>query len=351
MLKQKIAFACIGIILSSFCVNEVALAQIRPERTLGRQRSLVLRNQRIRGIRSDRIDGGARRGRSLFHSFREFNVKQGRGVYFNNYPGVKNIFTRITGNNPSRIFGTLGVIKDGSVRVLGDANLFFINPNGIIFGKGARLDLNGSFVGTTASSLVFNNGFEFSATNPRNIPIEIKTNFPIGFGFGEQPGNILVQGNGNTLIGDENFRVKSLFQETNEQEGLKIASGNLALIGGNILFEGGILRTETGNIELASILNSGVVSLSPELNFNYQEVSKFGKIELLNRSLIKSESGSILIQGNDVSLEKGSFVWLFNNHKNRSGNISINAESLLELNNNIDFPAAIIAGLFHSKYL
>ncbi len=71
------------------------------------------------------------RGCNLFHSFQEFNVDEGRGVYFSNPDNIVNILSRVTGDNISQILGTLGV--------LGNANLFLINPNGIVFGPNARL--------------------------------------------------------------------------------------------------------------------------------------------------------------------------------------------------------------------
>ena len=64
----------------------------------------------------------------------------------------------MTGGNASNILGTLGV--DGA------ANLFLMNPNGILFGENARLDLGGSFVGTTANGVQFGEQGNFSATNP-----------------------------------------------------------------------------------------------------------------------------------------------------------------------------------------
>jgi filamentous hemagglutinin family protein len=105
-----------------------------------------------------RIEGGAARGANLFHSFGEFNVDVGQRVYFANPDGIQNILTRVTGRDISNVLGTLGVD--------GNASLFLLNPNGIIFGRNASLDVRGSFVGTTADGFQFTGQGVFSATNP-----------------------------------------------------------------------------------------------------------------------------------------------------------------------------------------
>ena len=46
-----------------------AIAQLQPDNTLGEENSVVTPNINIKGIESDRIDGGAQRGANLFHSF------------------------------------------------------------------------------------------------------------------------------------------------------------------------------------------------------------------------------------------------------------------------------------------
>ena len=125
-------------------------AQLIPDDTLGTESSIVT-SQQLR----DLISGGAIRGDNLFHSFSEFNINEGQKVYFANPVGIFNILTRVTGTNPSDIFGRLGV--DGG------ANLILINPNGINFGNNASLDVSGSFFATTSESVIFDNGFEFSA--------------------------------------------------------------------------------------------------------------------------------------------------------------------------------------------
>jgi filamentous hemagglutinin family protein len=154
-----------GLIITGLLVatqGNCSLAQIVPDRTLGSENSIV-KPDVIKGLPSDRIEGGARRGINLFHSFREFNIDEGRGAYFTNPNGVQNILSRVTGTNPSNILGTLGV--------RGNANLFLINPNGIIFGQNASLDINGSFVATTANAIQFGEQGFFSASDPNSPPL------------------------------------------------------------------------------------------------------------------------------------------------------------------------------------
>lgn len=139
-------------------------AQIVPDNTLG---TTLIPNMIINGIESDKIEGGARSANNLFHSFSEFNIDTGRGVYFTNPIDVTNIFTRVTGANASNINGILGV--------QGNANLFLMNPNGIIFGTGANLDVKGSFIGTTASTINFADGVVFSSRDVINNTNSILT--------------------------------------------------------------------------------------------------------------------------------------------------------------------------------
>jgi filamentous hemagglutinin family protein len=152
-----------------------ALAQITPDATLGQESSVVSPNTNVRGLPAELIEGGALRGANLFHSFSQFNVGEGQRVYFANPTGIENILTRVTGNNLSNIFGTLGV--DGA------ASLFLLNPNGIIFGANAKLDIAGSFVASTANRLVFDNGATFSATNPEAPPL-LSINLTPGLQYG-----------------------------------------------------------------------------------------------------------------------------------------------------------------------
>lgn len=177
-----------GIIVGYLMVSGSVQAQIIPDGTLGNERSQVMPADAI----TDRIDGGAMRGVNLFHSFQDFNVGNLRVVNFVNPPGIENILTRVTGGNASRIDGTLGV--------LGNANLFLLNPNGVLFGPNARLNIGGSFLATTASSFQFPDGSEFSATNPQSAPL-LTVNLPLGLQYGPSRTGAAIASTGNLTAG------------------------------------------------------------------------------------------------------------------------------------------------------
>ncbi|MBD0314274.1 MAG: filamentous hemagglutinin N-terminal domain-containing protein, partial [Microcoleus sp. T3-bin5] len=245
-----------------------AIAQIIPDSSLGPESSRTVPNT-INNLTSDRITGGAIRGVNLFHSLREFNIREGRGAYFDNPSGITNIFTRVTGGKSSNILGTLGV--------LGNGNLFLINPKGIIFGPNARLDLRGSFIGSTADSIVFNNGVEFSSTNLQTSPL-LTVNIPVGLRFRENPGAIVNQ---STALGKVNLPASAVTIPISDRVGLAVDPGQtLALIGGDIQLQGGNLTASSGQILLGSTASPGLVNfaLTPavagqgNLTLNYDNI-------------------------------------------------------------------------------
>ena len=181
--------ALLSLCSSTFIVTTGnAWAQLIPDNTLGEENSIVTPQ-----ILRDVIEGGAIRGDNLFHSFSEFNINEGQNVYFANPVGIFNILTRVTGTNPSDIFGTLGV--DGG------ANLILINPNGINFGNNASLDISGSFFATTSESIIFDNGLEFSATNPEAPPL-LTVNLTPGLQLG-LPAQAAITNAGNLAVGQD----------------------------------------------------------------------------------------------------------------------------------------------------
>ncbi|MEM6255924.1 MAG: filamentous hemagglutinin N-terminal domain-containing protein [Cyanobacteria bacterium P01_D01_bin.156] len=131
------------------------------------------------------IDGGTTSGSNLLHTFQQFNVDTGTVVVFVD-PGVENIIGQITSlgnNNISTIDGVLGVTG-------ANANLFLINPNGIVFGENARLVVPGSFIASTAEDITFDSDI-IASGDPNIVPI-LTVSTPVGLQLGTTSGDITV---------------------------------------------------------------------------------------------------------------------------------------------------------------
>lgn len=246
------------------------------------------------------INGGTTSGSNLFHSFTEFSLPTDNTAFFNNAVDIQNIFTRVTGNSISEI--------DGLIKANGTANLFLINPNGIIFGRNASLNIGGSFLASTASNIKFTDEITYSASNPQSLPL-LSVNLPIGLQFG----------NANSLNGT--IINRSLTTDSNGKVvGISVLPGRtLALVGGDIRLEGGHLETAGGRIELGSVASGNEPNVpSVDINFTsegnnftlgYSDRQNFGDI-LLNRQASVNASGvgggNIQVYGRRVTLNDGA---------------------------------------------
>lgn len=270
------------------------------------------------------IEGGTTAGGNLFHSFSQFSVPTGSEAFFNNALTIENIISRVTGSSSSNI--------DGIMRANGTANLFLMNPKGIILGPNASLNIGGSFLVTTASSINFTDGTQFSVTNPQAQPL-LTVSVPVGLGFGSNPGAILVQGTGHSLTQN----LFSPFNTGNTLTGLRVQPGKtLALVGGDVTLEGGILTAEQGRIELGSV-SAGTVSLQPTSvgwSLRYEGVQNLHDIRLYKLAIANasgSSGGSIQAHGRQVELRDGSVFFIQNQGSQASGQIGVNASESLEL--------------------
>jgi len=230
------------------------------------------------------ITGGIIAGDNLFHSFTEFNLNNEESVYFAD-PGVNNIFSRITGSNPSEIFGTLGISG-------GDASLWLLNPNGIVFGQGATLDINGSFVATTADEIRFGDR-NFTALPNDQENFTLLTIEPTALFFNQMGQNLPINLNSGATL------------EVSEQETITLVGGQEIADKPAVEILDASLQASQGNIFIAGIENSGQINLDNDFQLTFNPEVIKGDIIFDQGSVIDVSgigAGSIKLQGRSITL-------------------------------------------------
>ncbi|MBD0302998.1 MAG: filamentous hemagglutinin N-terminal domain-containing protein [Tolypothrix sp. T3-bin4] len=311
-----------------------AQSTIIPDTTLGTENSNVIPN--INGLPVEVINGGAIRGQNLFHSFLEFNVSQGRGAYFfSPNAAIQNVLARVTGSNRSQILGTLGTFGNSQ------PNLFLINPNGIIFGLNASLDVGGSFVGTTANAIRLGDTGLFSATEPASSNLLSINPSALFYNAIASQAQIINRSRaaatvlGGTVNGSSNQPIT----------GLNVLDGkSLLLVGNNVSLESGILGAFGGRVELGGLAEPGTVGLQVDgnnLSLSFPDGVQRADVSLANGAFVDVSTGgggSIGINARNVNILGGSQLLAgiypgFGEPNARAGNIEINAQEKVSLNN------------------
>lgn len=332
MLKHNVRFwllRTIAIALASaasgIAVPKPGVAQnvIIPDATLGSEASQVIPVPLLPTI--DLIQGGAIRGQNLFHSFEQFSIGEVSGAYFiTPSADIANIFTRITGGGPSQILGILGARQaDFSPS---SANLFLINPNGILFGANSLLDVGGSFVATTADTVDFGGLGIFSSLNPSE-PLTLLTINPSALLFTQPP----TQGIANRSTALTGFLTPS----GELVSGLRVPNGQgILFVGGGIDIEGGRLNALGGRIELGGLAEPGRVELATidgSYRLSFPENALLADLSLSGDARVSVRGiggGDIIANFNLITALEGGRLVAGTEGTQNGGNILINAQNL-----------------------
>lgn len=295
------------IFISSLLVT-ASYADVILDGTIGRSGSVPGPNYPIDANLGQQV------GNNLFHSFGTFNINTGETATFSGPSEIQNVISRVTGGNPSYI--------DGLIRsTIPHANLYLLNPYGILFGKNAKLDVTGDFHATTADTLRLGNAGQFNARQPSHSILTVAPVTAFGF-LTDIPAPIKVQ-----------------------ESTLAVTAGRmLSLIGGDLFINSDQFRysfyqppqpvpqlsAESGQINLASIAAAGDIYLPSLTNFTQNTAIPGGNIQFQN-SWVNVGNGNIYIHGGRIELIDSVVSTnndLTNNGLGSAGTINIEADYL-----------------------
>ena len=250
-------------------------------------------------------DLGQQQGGNLFHSFQEFNLQSHESATFSGPSSVSSIISRVTGGNPSQI--------DGLIRsTIPSADMYFLNPYGIIFGPNAQLDVQGSFHASTADYLRLGNGGRFDARQPNNSLLTVAPVEAFGF-LTDSP----------TTLSLEGSQLSTLPKTT------------ISLIGGRLVARGAELKIAHGHINLVSVGSTGEAIFTEEA-FDLTSFNQLKQITITDNSIITTSgkgAGAIDIQGEELYLQE-SRILANALEKGEKGEIYIQVDRLNLIGNN-----------------
>jgi filamentous hemagglutinin family protein len=306
--QNKVSQMLTAILLAAVSVH--LSAEVVTDGTLGAAQSLAGPDFAVTA------DLGQQRGANLFHSFSFFNINTGESATFSGPNSVANIISRVTGGTASSIDGALN-------STIPNANLFLINPGGVIFGENATLNISGSFHASTAGYLVLADGGRFDAVTPGNSVLTSAP--PSAFGFFDNPAAITI-----------------------ENSKLLVDSGNtLSVVGGDVTMDSAILYAPGGKVQVASVQSAGEVGV----DVSTLDVGSYGELGTVdvshegdffsrflpgvgivgNIDVTDDEGGSVVIRGGRFVAD--SAVVFADGNTGNAGQVDIKLSDTLQASN------------------
>ena len=232
-------------------------------------------------------DLGKQVGGNLFHSFGKFGLDATEKATFSGPSGTQNVIGRVTGGAQSNINGQI-------VSAISGANLYLINPSGIVFGPTATVNVSGSFYASTANYLRMSDGAKFQATNPDASTLTMAS--PVAFGFiTATPAKIAV--NGSALAA---------------ANGSALGPGTLGLVAGPVSISGSTppranLSAPAGTIHVTAVAGTGEVPINPR-DTSALTVTSFGQVNVSAGSILSASTPPGPGSGGSVFIHSGALT-------------------------------------------
>ncbi|HAI67932.1 MAG TPA: hypothetical protein DCM38_00675 [Gammaproteobacteria bacterium] len=263
-MENKMRNILVFILIGLLNINPLIRAEIVLDGTLGNRSALSGPDYLI----APHL--GQQHGNNLFHSFQYFNLQSHESAIFSGPEQINTIIGRVTGGQPSHIDGLLRSTIPG-------ADLYFINPDGILFGPNAQLDLQGSFHASTADYLRLEKGGRFDARHPQNSLLNVAPVQAFGF-LTDTPASLFIEDSQLSLQPEQTF----------------------SLVSGDITLMGAQLFAPSAQLNLVSVAQKGEVNVShlDTLAFDQQGLISFSNQTLLNVNGVGA--GEVLIRGGQL---------------------------------------------------
>ena len=272
---------CVWVTLGAYCINlavtSIVYAEVVTDGSLGEATTLGGPNFEISS------ELGQVRGNNLFHSFNQFNLSSNESANFSGPGNIQNIISRVTGGQ-SFIDGTISSSING-------ANLFLLNPSGVLFGANASVDITGSFYVSSAHYMNLGNQGRFDALQPQNTALSVAAPSAFGFISGHDIGRI---------------EINQSHLQVNADQAITVVGGDIDIIGDGSGEAN--LQAPGGEVNLVSIASAGELDISSTL-LDTAQFDQLGEIAIHSGAYINTQAdsgGSIVIRGGRLVMDNAT---------------------------------------------
>ena len=258
---------------------------------------------------------GTTNGINLFHSFKAFNVNSGESATFTGPNSISNVITRVTGGEMSSINGLLR-------SQVGNANFYFINPSGIVFGYQSKIDVPAAFHAGAVDTLHFLDGTPYGMATPTNsLSISAPENFGLTAASLNNNGFLHVDSTDLTVNNNQTLELAAKTVEIHDSH-LTANEGNIKLLGGDVGMVASSISSDTysasnaGNIDISA--TKVAISDTAKITASSNEAGRGGVVSI--------KADNIVLDGNN----KDAFTGIAANATStgQAGKVNVQATSL-----------------------